>query len=184
MGFKAIYGDQWDKAAKNCECVILDLTAKFAKDGLILRAGHGALSADPQSEEHDHGEPDIFLVYQDNIIGGVEVTGSSKVNWPCEAWVGKHKLEYALNAYFPVAFVLFYPNAIRFVTAKSVENYAPQAEQRTLYGGIEYYHVLLPHHTHGYQALTTFVEGLIDFAKRDEFQKEISLDEHKGVPWE
>ena len=64
MGFKAIYGDQWAKAAKNCERVIGDLTAAFASQGLKLRAGHGALSCEEDNETHDFGEPDIFLIYK------------------------------------------------------------------------------------------------------------------------
>jgi len=183
LGFKKVYADQWAKAAKNCEQVIGDLTALFAQDGLKLRAGHGALSCEEDNTQHDAGEPDIFLVYKDNIIGGIEVTGSDRVSWPCEVWVGHHKMKYARKVFFPVAFVLFYRNETRFVSSVLVDQHAPEYERRTVYGGIEHYHVLKPHHTRPYSDLVFFVEGLINFAKREEFQKEISFDEVRGLPW-
>lgn len=183
LGFKNLYRDQWKKAAENCKQVIGDLTAGFAQAGLKLRSGHGALSCDEESSDHNHGEPDIFLLFNDNIIGGIEVTGSDRVNWPCEVWIGAHKMKYARKVYFPIAFVLFYPNERRFVTAKMVTSYAPEPEERTVYGGIEHYHVLNPHHTQGYSQLRFFVEGLVEFAKREDFQREIYLDEPRGCPW-
>lgn len=184
MSFKAIYGDQWAKAAKNCEQVIGDLTAAFASEGLKLRAGHGALSCEEDNSQHDQGEPDIFLIYNANIIGGIEVTGSNRVTWPCEVWIGHHKMKYARKVFFPVGFVLFYNGERRFVTAQMVNNYSPDFQERTVYGTIEHYHVLMPHYTQPYSSLIFFVEGCLDFAKREEFQRELNLDEPIGVPWE
>ena len=154
--FKENYVSTWAKAARNCQRIHNDLRGWFPS--LCFPLGHGAISSEWENGEHDKGEVDIFVMLGGRTIAGIEVTGSAKVDYPCNVWIGHHKIKYAKEQRFQVAYVLFYNNQIRFVDAKTVIEYAPDAKERRVFGNKEFYHVLDHWHTQPYRSLKEWLE--------------------------
>lgn len=153
---KETYINHWAKAARNCQQVHNDLRRWFRD--LIFPLGHGAISSKEEHAEHEAGEVDIFVQFGFVTLAGVEVTGSTNVDFPCEVWIGHHKIKYAKKQSFPIAYILFYKNAVRFVEAKTVQRRAPKAVLRRVYGNKEYYHVVDPDYTHPYSLLKNWID--------------------------
>jgi len=154
--FKNSYADQWAKAARNCQQVHQDLRRWFPD--LCFPLGHGAISDKWENGDHDSGEVDIFVTFAGHTIAGIEVTGSSKVNYPCEVWIGEHKIKYADAQDFEVAYVLFYNNAVRVCTAQMIRKVAPDPQPRRIFGNLEHYHILDPRFTARFSDLKTWLE--------------------------
>lgn len=153
---KNTYVDHWAKAARNCQQVHTDLRRWFRD--LCFPLGHGALSKFLETGDHEAGEVDIFVNFQYAIIGGVEVTGSANVEYPCDVWIGHHKIKYAKSKDFPIIFVLFYNNAVRIVDSKTVIRRAPDAEPRRIFGNEEHFHIVEPRFTSKYSLLKSWIE--------------------------
>ena len=123
--FKAAYCDQWAKAACNV-LFTLEQIAPLIQFPFKIESGYGAISSDRLEGEHERSQPDILIYGPDRsqgldrekIVAAIEVTGSNKVIFPCVSWIAEHKLQYARAVDFPIAYVLFFANQIRFVTAE------------------------------------------------------------------
>lgn len=184
MSFKDTYSDQWAKAARDTGRVIQDLGKWFGSQGLKLVPGHGAISDEVDHSDHDPGSPDIYLEFAGEVIGAVEVTGSNKINWPCNPWIGDHKIKWFVENGTPTAYVLVYRNARRFVTGQMILTYSPPIPQDIkLYGTIERYRVLKPHHTQPYEFLKAWIDGLILTRKKDLDLLEAVSDSGYSGPW-
>lgn len=166
---QSFYESQLDKAARNCEEVLKDLKLRFNEfyPFISILPGYHALAKEIQkNHEHKKGEPDILIRDVDNdIIAGVEVTGSEKINFRDgkKAWVAAHKMDYARSCGYPVGFVLFYRNGKFFVDRDRVEASAPYADARTIGGYLEYYHIVPFHCVCKYDVLKNW---LLDIIKR------------------
>lgn len=153
---KDTYVNQWAKAARNCQQVHTDLRRWFPD--LCFPLGHGAISDKWENGEHESGEVDIFVTFAGHTIAGIEVTGSQNVNYPCEVWIGHHKIKYADTKDFAIAYVLFYKNGVRVCTAENVRRYSPEPQPRRIFGNLEYYHILEPRYTAPFSNLKTWLE--------------------------
>jgi hypothetical protein len=123
--FKAAYCDQWAKAARNV-LFTLEQIKPFVSFPFAIEAGFGATSSEYEAAEHERSEPDIMIRHyaedSSRIVAAIEVTGTEKMIFPCIGWVAEHKLQYAnaKAADFPIVYVLFFANQIRFVTAETM----------------------------------------------------------------
>ena len=181
MSFKEKYKDTWKKAAKDTLQVIADIEGWTDNPNLLLESGKGAVTDDIlQDDNHESGAPDIFLLYYGQVIGAVEVTGSNRVSFPCDVWIGKHKIDYFRNAGIPIAYVLVYKNEKRFVTGHMVRSYVPMPTKLYPRGLPEWYHVLKPHHTQNYVYLRAFLQGLMQTA---EHEHNLMMEIADREPW-
>lgn len=181
MSFKEKYKDTWAKAANDTLRVISDIEGWIDDSHLLLESGKGAITDQiVEDQDHESGAPDIFLIYYGQVIGAIEVTGSNRVSFPCDVWIGKHKIDYFKNAGLPIAYVIVYKNERRFVTGHIVITYAPLPEKIYPRGSPEWYHVLKPHHTQNYVYLHAYIQGLIQMAEHEHNLMMEIADRH---PW-
>ena len=147
------------KAAKDCNETLRDLKEWFLIDEITFKLGYHGISDKLVLEhtEHEKGEPDIFVYWKDSIVCAVEVTGSDKVKMPASVWIGKHKMDYAETARFPVVYALYYLGSRWFVPAGKVRQEAGVAETKIIGGYSEYYHVMHPQHLRKYEELQGWV---------------------------
>lgn len=140
---KACFNHIWDKASYQCNLIKREIEQRHPY--LTVIGGHGALDA----EEHDSqgkesGAPDLFLYYGQRLVCAVEVTGSDKII-PWSIWIGKHKVEFAEKAKYPVAFFFFYGknNEIRyFISYDEIRSVLEPPKVRTIRGLNFEYHIL------------------------------------------
>ena len=103
---KEAFAHLWEKAASQCIMIKDEIEKRYP--ALLVLPGHGALDAD----EHDStgkepGEPDLYVWFNQKLICAIEVTGSDKVV-PWDIWLGKHKVDFAKKAEYPIGFFFFY----------------------------------------------------------------------------
>lgn len=175
-----LYGDLWDrrrtrqegiefyagvkaKAAMDCKHTLRDLKEWFPDKKITFKLGYHADSDKLVLEhtKHDKGEPDIFVLWENEIACAIEVTGSDKVCMPALVWIAKHKMEYATAAKFPVAFALYYLGSRWFLPSNKVRQWAAKPQTRTVGGYSEYYHVIDPAHLSKFEALEEWVQHQI-----------------------
>lgn len=148
------------KAAKDCKETLRDLKAWFPNNEISFKLGYYGESdkLELKHREHEKGEPDIFVYWKDAVCCAVEVTGSDKVRMPALVWIGKHKMDYAQAAKFPVGYALYYLGSRWFVPAGRVKQESGEAETKKIGGYSEYYHVLEPKHLDHYDELREWVK--------------------------
>ena len=151
------------KAAKDCKETLRDLKEWFPNDEVTFKLGYHGISDKLVLEhtEHEKGEPDIFVYWKDSIVCAVEVTGSDKVRMPASVWIGKHKMDYAETARFPVVYALYYLGSRWFVPARKVRQEAGVAETKTIGGYSEYYHVMPPQSLRKYEEMQEWIRNQI-----------------------
>jgi len=141
---KAAFSHLWDKAAYQCKILKDEIEKRFP--WLIVMPGHGALD----SEEHDSkdqapGAPDLFIFHNQRLLFAIEVTGSDKIETPWSVWLGKHKIDFARNAEYPIGFFLFFGkwNQVRmFASMEELEGVLDPPEVKTIRGLNFEYHIL------------------------------------------
>ena len=145
------------KAAKDCKETLRDLKEWFPN--VTFKLGYHGISDKLVLEhtEHERGEPDIFVLWKDEIICAVEVTGSDKVAMPALVWIAKHKMEYVEAAKFPVAFALYYLGSRWFLPAAAVRQWAQKPQTKTIGGYAEYYHAIDPAHLRKFEGLREWI---------------------------
>lgn len=144
--YKDVYADTWAKAAKNVKC-ISRLVAECLRPPLTTTLGFAAVSDQPDNSQHNKSEPDILISDNGQVIAGIEVTGSERVNFPCIVWVASHKLQFMLAASYPIGYVLFYRNnKIRFLRGEILQGHARPYDVQ-ISGNPEKYHWIDPKHT-------------------------------------
>jgi len=159
---KEFYADTWAKASMDCKQTLLDLQAWFASNEISIRPGYHALSVNLEEHtEHDPGEPDIFVYWQDCVVCAIEVTGSDKVAMPADVWISKTKMEYADTARFPVAFALYYRGSRWFIPAAKAKQYATEPQTKMIANFAEYYHVIEPQHLTKFRDLQGWLRNQI-----------------------
>ena len=151
------------KAAMDCKHTLRDLKEWFPDKKITFKLGYHAVSDKLELEhsEHEKGEPDIFVLWRDEIACAIEVTGSDKVSMPALVWIAKHKMEYATAAKFPVAFALYYLGSRWFVPSYKVRQWAAEPQTKTIGGYSEYYHVIEHTHLSKFEALEEWVQHQI-----------------------
>ena len=149
------------KAAMDCKETLRDLKEWFPDKKIAFKLGYYGDSdkLELKHTEHEKGEPDIFVLWKDEIVCAVEVTGSDKVIMPASVWIAKHKMEYAEAAKFPVAFALYYLGSRWFLPAAKVGQWARKPQTMTIGGSTEYYHVIDPAHLSKFEALKEWVRN-------------------------
>jgi len=134
----------WDKAAYQCKILKKEINKRYP--ALIVLPGHGALDADEHdSTDKEPGAPDLFVWYNQRLICAIEVTGSDKIETPWNIWIGKHKIDFAKKAEYPIGFFFFYGkyNQVRFFTSyEEIESVLDPPEVRTIRGLNLEYHIL------------------------------------------
>jgi len=155
---KAYNIKDWEKAAKNCQQVHNDLRRWFPD--LDFPLGFGALSAKEETKEHDSAEPDIFVKFVGVTIAGIEVTGSERINAPSELWIGHHKIEYAINAQFPIMYVLFYSDKVLCVSANLVRSFNSERKSFQIRGNLERYYTIESKFVFPYDYLKIWLEKI------------------------
>jgi hypothetical protein len=156
------YAGTMAKAAMDCKHTLRDLREWFPGKKITFKLGYYADSSKPENPvEHEIGEPDIFVLWENKIACAIEVTGSDKISMPALVWIAKHKMEYAKAAKFPVAFALYYLGSRWFLPANKVRQWAAKPQTRTISGYSEYYHVIDPAHLSKFEALEEWVQHQI-----------------------
>jgi len=151
------------KAAMDCKHTLRDLKEWFPDKKITFKLGYHADSDKLVLEhtEHERGEPDIFVLWENKITCAIEVTGSDKISMPALVWIAKHKMEYAAAAKFPVAFALYYLGSRWFLPSNKVRQWAAKPQTRMISGYSEYYHVIDPAHLSKFEALEEWVQHQI-----------------------
>jgi len=156
------YAGTMAKAAMDCKHTLRDLKEWFPNKKTTFKLGYYGSSDKPEVfKEHDKGEPDIFVFWGDTVICAVEVTGSDRVIMPASVWIAKHKMDYAKQATFPIAFALYYLGSRWFLPAAKVRQWAQKPQTITIAGYSEFYHVIDPAHLSKYEALQEWVRHQI-----------------------
>ena len=156
------YAGVMAKAAMDTKETLRDLKEWFPNDEITFKLGYHGIADKPQVfKEHEKGEPDIFVYWKDEIVCGVEVTGSDKISMPAMVWIAKHKMEYAESAEFPIVFALYYIGSRWFLPAAKVRQWAANPQTKTIGGYSEYYHVLDPAHLGKFADLREWVRDQI-----------------------
>ncbi|MCK5342435.1 MAG: hypothetical protein KAR20_03475 [Candidatus Heimdallarchaeota archaeon] len=140
---KEVFSHLWDKAAYQCKILKDEIEKRYPF--LIVLPGHGALDA----KEHDSkdelpGAPDLYVWHNQKLVCAIEVTGSDKVI-PWDIWLGKHKVEFARNAEYPIGFFLFFgkDNQLRlFASMEELDSVIEHPEVKNIRGLNFEYHVV------------------------------------------
>jgi hypothetical protein len=122
---KDLYKDHWLKAANDCKYVKATLEKHFPD--IDIRPGHGALSSEYESGEHERGSADLFLFKDDKCFLAIEVTGSDRINI-CNSdmiWLRPDKIEYMKQkkGEFAVVAWLIYRNAECILDLATIEKH-------------------------------------------------------------
>ena len=141
---KSAFAHLWDKAAYQCQLLKKEIESRYP--WLQVLPGHGALD----SEEHDStgkaaGAPDLFVFYGQIFLCAIEVTGSDKVESPWQIWLGKHKVDFAREADYPIGFFFFFGknNQLRlFSTYQELQSVLDPPEVKTIRGLNLQYHII------------------------------------------
>jgi hypothetical protein len=156
------YAGTMAKAAMDCKHTLRDLKEWFPNEHITFKLGYCADSSKPENPvEHEIGEPDIFVLWKNEIACAIEVTGSDKISMPALVWIAKHKMEYAAAAKFPCAFALYYLGSRWFIPAYKIRQWAAKPQTKTIGGYSEYYHVIDPAHLSKFEALEEWVQHQI-----------------------
>jgi len=141
--YKNVYADTWAKAAKNVKYVSM-LIAECLRPPLKAKLGFAAVSDQLDNSEHNKSEPDILILNdKGQVVAGIEVTGSDRVSFPCKVWVASHKLQFMLEASYPISYVLFYRNRILFLNGQTLQGHAHPFDIE-IGGNPEKYHWIHP----------------------------------------
>lgn len=154
--YKDVYADTWAKAVKNVKYVS-QLVFQSLKPPLKVKLGFAAVSDQLDNSKHNKSEPDILISDNGQVVAGIEVTGSDRVNFPCIVWVASHKLQFMLEAPYPIAYVLFYRNnKTRFLGSEVLQGHARPYDV-IISSNLEKYHWIDPKYTEDFSALKAWL---------------------------